>query len=134
MGLTNVAFHEADAAQVPPGFDVVFAFDAIHDQADPVGVLQAIRHAVGDHGVFVMLDIKASSNLEENLADPTSLVLYGMSVMHCMQVSLAGGGPGLGTVWGTQLATSMLNDAGFPSVTIHDLEGDPTNCLYVCPV
>jgi SAM-dependent methyltransferase len=134
MGLSNVSFEVADAASIPhePPFDVVFAFDAIHDQADPVGVLNAIRAAVKtDGGRFVMLDIKASSNLEDNMADPANLILYGTSVMHCMEVSLAGGGPGLGTVWGTQLATQMLHDAGFTTVAQFDLEGDPTNCLYV---
>lgn len=139
MGLDNVVFHVADATSVhnqigPSGFDVVFAFDAIHDQSDPAGVLRAIRSALSGGGMFVMLDIKASSYLADNVADPTTLVLYGISVMHCMQVSLAGGGPGLGTVWGTQLAISMLNDAGFGDVTIHDLPGDPTNCIYACPV
>ena len=134
MGLDNATFHVADATAVPTGFDVVFAFDAIHDQSDPAGVLAAIRSALGEHGLFVMLDIKASSVLEDNMADPTTLVLYGISLMHCMQVSLAGGGPGLGTVWGTQLATQMLATAGFPDVTIHDLPGDPTNCIYACPV
>ncbi len=135
MSLTNVTFEVADATAIPtdPGFDVVFAFDAIHDQANPVGVLTAIRQAVRvDGGRFVMLDIKASSNLEDNIADPANLILYGTSVMHCMEVSLAGGGPGLGTVWGTQLATKMLHDAGFANVEQFDLEADPTNCLFAC--
>lgn len=137
MGLGNARFEEVDLS-VPDAlgvgrFDVVFAFDAIHDQSDPAGVLERVRHALRPGGVFLMLDIKASSHLAENLGDRTNLLLYGTSVMHCMQVSLAGGGPGLGTVWGTELATGMLAEAGFPDVTIHDLPGDPTNCLYVCP-
>ncbi len=134
MELTNVSFEIADASSVPnePPFDVVFAFDAIHDQADPTGVLTTIRRAVRPGGLFVMLDILASSHLEDNIVDPSTLILYGTSVMHCMQVSLAGGGPGLGTVWGTQLATQMLNEAGFANVERFDLEADPTNCLYSC--
>jgi SAM-dependent methyltransferase len=130
MGLTNATFVVADAGSIPSGFDVVFAFDAIHDQADPVGVLNAIHQAVSAGGRFIMLDINASSNLEDNVADPANTMLYGISVMHCMEVSLAGGGPGLGTVWGHQLATQMLTDAGFTNIERFDLEGDPTNCLY----
>ena len=65
-----------------------------------------------------MVDIKASPNLEDNLGDPPKLVLYGTSVFHCMQVSLAGGGPGLGTMWGTELATAMLLEAGFEHVSV----------------
>jgi hypothetical protein len=95
-------------------------------------VLRAIRSSLKPNGWFVMLDINASSRLEDNIADPSTLILYGTSVMHCMEVSLAGGGPGLGTVWGHQLAESMLADAGFSRVTRSGLEGDPTNCLYAC--
>jgi SAM-dependent methyltransferase len=133
MGLTNATFEVADAASLPAQtFDVVFAFDAIHDQADPVGVLAAIHQSLNPGGQFVMLDINASSHLEDNVDDPGNVVLYATSVMHCMEVSLADGGPGLGTVWGHQLATSMLHDAGFATVEQFELEGDPTNCLYAC--
>jgi 2-polyprenyl-3-methyl-5-hydroxy-6-metoxy-1,4-benzoquinol methylase len=134
LGLTNTSFEAVDVRHLPidPPFDALFAFDAIHDQHDPVGVLARMRAGLKPGGTLFMLDIKASSNLVDNMADPAMLVLYGTSVLHCMQVGLHGGGAGLGTVWGTHLATQMLNDAGFASVTIHDLPGDPTNCLYVC--
>jgi SAM-dependent methyltransferase len=133
MGLTNAHFVVSDATSIPANeFDVVFAFDAIHDQANPAGVLAAIRQAVRPGGGFVMLDINASSHLEDNIDDPGKVILYATSVMHCMEVSLADGGPGLGTVWGYQLATRMLHDAGFATVEQFDLEGDPTNCLYAC--
>lgn len=133
MGLSNVRFEIADVGKLPhDSFDVVFAFDAIHDQTEPQGVLNEIQAALRPGGELFMVDIRASSNLENNLGDPMKLVLYGTSVFHCMQVSLAGGGPGLGTVWGTELATSMLGEAGFSSITVHDIEADPSNCIYVC--
>jgi 2-polyprenyl-3-methyl-5-hydroxy-6-metoxy-1,4-benzoquinol methylase len=39
--LANASFHVSDVRQLPidPPFGAVFAFDAIHDQADPAGVL-----------------------------------------------------------------------------------------------
>ena len=135
MGLTNATFEVVDVLRglpTDPPFDVLFAFDAIHDQHDPAGVLSRMRASLHEGGTLFMLDIKASSNLVDNMADPSMIVLYGTSVMHCMEVGLHNGGAGLGTVWGTQLATQMLHDAGFASVAIHDLPGDPTNCLYVC--
>ncbi len=135
LGLSNTAFEAVDVRRglpTEPPFDVLFAFDAIHDQHDPAGVLTRMRAALRPGGTLFMLDIKASSNLADNMADPAMIVLYGTSVLHCMQVGLHNGGAGLGTVWGTQLATQMLTEAGFSSVTIHDLPGDPTNCLYVC--
>jgi SAM-dependent methyltransferase len=135
LGLGNVSFNVADVLRdlpVDPPFDALFAFDAIHDQHDPSGVLSRMRASLRPGGTLFMVDIKASSELADNIGDPSMIVLYGTSVMHCMEVGLNNGGAGLGTVWGTQLATSMLHDAGFADVTIHDLPGDPTNCLYVC--
>lgn len=134
MGLTNITFEAVDVLHLPtePSFDVLFAFDAIHDQADPAGVLARIRAALHPEGEFFMVDIKAASDLENNLGDPTKIIIYGTSVMHCMQVSLAVGGAGLGTAWGTELAVAMLHEAGFEQVSVHDLDRDPTNCIYVC--
>ena len=51
--------------------------------------------------------------------------------MHCMTVSLALDGKGLGTVWGTELALSMLADAGFGRVDVKQVEGDVMNNYYV---
>jgi hypothetical protein len=60
-----------------------------------------------------------------------STYLYTTSLMHCMTVSLALGGAGLGTAWGTQLATSMLADAGFADVQVAEIESDPINNYYI---
>lgn len=134
MGLKNVSFAAIDVLALPldQPFDVLFAFDAIHDQANPAGVLARIRHALAPGGLFFMVDIKASSDLAKNMSEPDKVITYGISVMHCMEVSLAVGGAGLGTAWGTELATTMLHDAGFAAVTVYDIERDPTNCIYVC--
>jgi hypothetical protein len=56
--------------------------------------------------------------------------LYTISTMHCMTVSLAHGGAGLGTASGTQLAVRMLREAGFGDVTVVE-RVDPTNSLYI---
>src|SRR5262249_40947971 len=111
-------------------FDLITAFDAIHDQVDPAGVLGRVREALAPGGTFVMLDVHASSRLEENLALPMSAFVYTVSTMHCMTVSLAHGGARLGTAWGTELATRMLREAGFAEVKLFE-RVDPMNTLYV---
>ena len=78
-----------------------------------------------------MVDIKASSMLEDNLELPWGTFLYTVSTMHCMTVSLGLGGDGLGTAWGQQLAVSMLQDAGFGNVEVMDVEDDPVNSYSV---
>ena len=132
-GLTNVSFEVLDVAQLPgePPSTAVFAFDAIHDQVDPAGVLSRVRAALEPGGWFVMVDIKAASALEDNVGNPMAPWLYAVSTLHCMTVSLAQGGAGLGTVWGEQLARRMLDEAGFIDVAVHEVPDDPFNSVYV---
>ena len=77
-----------------------------------------------------MQDINASSHVEDNAA-PVARYLYTISMFHCMSVSLALGGDGLGTVWGTQLAESMVREAGFETVEVMDVPADPFNAYFV---
>ena len=119
---------------VADAYDVITAFDAIHDQAQPDRVLRNIYRALRPGGVFLMVDIKASSQLEENIGVPLATYLYTVSTMHCMSVSLAFGGAGLGTAWGRQLALSMLADAGFTDVRVEEIETDPINYYYVAEI
>jgi SAM-dependent methyltransferase len=132
-GLRNVTFEVRDAARlaVAEPFDVVFVFDAIHDQVDPAAVLDRIHAALVPGGTFVMVEPRASSNLEDNLANPQAPFLYGVSTLHCMTVSLAHGGAGLGAAWGEQTARAMLAAAGFGEVLVHEAPGDPINAVFV---
>ena len=51
--------------------------------------------------------------------------------MHCMTVSLADGGMGLGAMWGEQTARRMLAEAGFTSVESHRVDGDIVDVYLV---
>jgi 2-polyprenyl-3-methyl-5-hydroxy-6-metoxy-1,4-benzoquinol methylase len=131
--LDNVNFEVCDAADLSePGlYDLVTTFDAVHDQAQPALVLEAIREALRPGGVYLMQDIAGSSHLENNYDHPLAPLLYTISCMHCMTVSLAAGGEGLGTMWGEEKALEMLAEAGFGSVDVERLEGDIQNNYYV---
>jgi SAM-dependent methyltransferase len=133
LGLTNTTFaqHDVAALDIADAYDVITAFDAIHDQAHPAQVLANIYRALRPGGVFLMVDVKASSRVEDNIGVPFASYLYTVSTMHCMSVSLGLEGDGLGTVWGRQLATSMLADAGFGDVAVREIESDPINFYYV---
>ena len=133
MGLPNARFEVLDVARLPsePKLDLITAFDAIHDQVDPARVLGNVRRALAEDGVFVMIDFKFSSNVEDNVGNPFAPLYYGISTMHCLTVSLAEGGAGLGTIWGIQTARRMLADAGFSTVEVID-SPRPQNCIYAC--
>ncbi|MDZ7678107.1 MAG: class I SAM-dependent methyltransferase [Acidimicrobiales bacterium] len=133
LGLDNATFELVDVAKLDAagGFDVVTAFDAIHDQAHPATVLANIHRALRPGGTFLMVDINANSDVADNLEHPVAPFLYTVSTMHCMTVSLALDGDGLGTVWGEQLARQMLADAGFVDVEVEVLDEDPLNSYYI---
>ncbi|MEV0945901.1 class I SAM-dependent methyltransferase [Rhodococcus sp. NPDC049939] len=133
LGLANATFQQADVAELDAAdaYDFITAFDSIHDQARPDRVLANIYRALRPGGVFLMVDIKASSRLEENVGVPLRTYFYTASVMHCMSVSLALDGAGLGTAWGRQLAESMLEEAGFREVQVEEVETDPVNDYYI---
>ncbi len=134
-GLRNVRFEQQDVSQltVNAAFDAITAFDAIHDQAQPRQVLARIHRALKPGGVFLMADVASSSRLEENLDLPFAPFGYSVSYLHCMSVSLAQGGEGLGTMWGQQQALELLAEAGFTATTVTRVDGDWFNNYFIAP-
>ena len=131
--LTNVTFEVADAARLDVRDAVrrIFVFDAVHDQVDPQAVLAHIHRALNPDGVFFMKEPHGADSLEDNIGNPMAPLLYACSTLHCMTVSLAHGGAGIGTVFGEQLALEMLAEAGFTSVEVQVAPGDPADAVYL---
>ena len=134
LGVTNVTFDTKDVATIDGSqqFDFITVFDAIHDQAQPAIVLKGIADSLRPDGVFLCVDIAGSSHVEDNMEHPLAPLLYSVSTFHCMTVSLALDGAGLGTMWGEQKANEMFDDAGFTNVETKKLPEDIFNVYYVC--
>lgn len=135
-GLSNVEFlvtdlSDFDRTAPPQTFDLVTTFDAIHDQARPLNVLRGIQRTLKPDGVYLMQDINGTSHLERDLDHPVATFLYTISCMHCMTVSLAQGGEGLGAMWGEEKTREYLQAAGFGSIETHRLPHDMMNNWYV---
>ena len=136
--LSNVRFEVRDLATfdedaAPGAFDFVTTFDAVHDQGNPRAMVRGIRKTLAPGGVYLAQDINGSSHVHENADHPIGTLLYTISCMHCMTVSLAqAGGEGLGAMWGRQKAVEIFTEAGFGSVEINELSHDVQNCYYVC--
>jgi SAM-dependent methyltransferase len=132
-GLANARFEKRDAARLGETgrFDFITTFDSVHDQARPDLVLAGIAEALRPGGVYLCVDTSASSKLAENLDHPLGPFLYTVSCMHCMTVSLADGGMGLGAVWGEQTALRMLGEAGFTSIEALHRDGDFVNAYII---
>jgi 2-polyprenyl-3-methyl-5-hydroxy-6-metoxy-1,4-benzoquinol methylase len=112
-------------------FDFITTFDAIHDQAKPLSVLKGIHRALKPEGVYLMQDISGTSHMDRDIDHPIGTFLYAISCMHCMTVSLAQGGEGLGAMWGEEKTREYLQRAGFRSITTHRLAHDIQNNWYV---
>jgi ubiquinone/menaquinone biosynthesis C-methylase UbiE len=112
-------------------FDLVTTFDAIHDQAKPMNVLRGIYRTLRPDGVYLMQDIKGSSEMHKNIDHPIGTFLYTVSCLHCMTVSLAQGGEGLGAMWGEEKTREYVTNAGFRSIDKHELAHDIQNNWYV---
>jgi 2-polyprenyl-3-methyl-5-hydroxy-6-metoxy-1,4-benzoquinol methylase len=134
--LRNIEFIVADLSHFDQtaeyeAFDVITTFDAVHDQKFPLNVLKGIYRALRPDGVYLMQDIKGSSHVHKNIDHPLGTLLYGISCMHCMTVSLAQGGEGVGAMWGEEMTREYLKKAGFSSVQKNELAHDIQNNWYV---
>lgn len=135
-GLKNVEFIAVDLSTFhttaePEAFDFVTTFDAIHDQAQPLNVLKGIHRTLKSDGVYLMQDISGTSHVDQDIEHPLGTFLYTISCMHCMTVSLAQDGEGLGAMWGEEKTREYLQKAGFRSITTHRLAHDIQNNWYV---
>jgi SAM-dependent methyltransferase len=124
--LSNLSFGSQDLSQVTSlgTFDLITAFDAVHDQKDPHGLLDLVYNSLAEHGVFLMQDIGGSRDLETNIENPFAPLLYSLSLMHCTPISIGQGGPGLGAMWGVETAQEYLARAGFGQIK-------PTACRMI---
>ena len=132
-GLTNARFEVRDAASLGEheAFDFITTFDAVHDQVDPASVLRGIYAALRPGGTYLCVDIGGSSDLVTDMDHPLAPFLYTVSLMHCMTVSLANKGAGLGTMWGERLARRMFQEPGFANTEVKRVADDPTDIYYI---
>ncbi|HMB74563.1 MAG TPA: class I SAM-dependent methyltransferase [Gammaproteobacteria bacterium] len=136
QGLENIRFEardlsDFDATAAVAAFDLALTFDAIHDQARPLNLLRGIRRTLRDEGVYLAQDIHSSSHHHKDADHPLGALFYAISTMHCMTVSLAQGGEGLGTMWGRERAREYFTRAGFGEIEVHQLPHDVQNDYWV---
>ena len=135
-GLTNVEYvardlRDFDRTAEEAAFDFITTFDAVHDQPAPLTLLKGIHRALAPDGVYLMQDISGTGHVHKDADHPIGTLLYTVSCMHCMTVSLAQGGEGLGAMWGEEKTLEYLQRAGFRSVATHRLAHDVQNNWYV---
>ena len=115
----RVTFEHVDASTQPQhAYDVVFAFECIHDMPRPVEVLRTARESLADGGFMVVMDEAVADEFAPN-GDDVERLMYGFSLFICLPDGMSSQ-PSVGT--GTVMRRSTLEryakDAGFSSVEV----------------
>jgi ubiquinone/menaquinone biosynthesis C-methylase UbiE len=125
----RIKFDVVDCTKLPEAkFDFISTFDVVHDSVDPGALLTSIRRALKPGGTYLMVEVNVSSNLEDNL-NPMGRMMYSMSTLYCMTVSLAHGGAGIGACMGEGKARELVSAAGFSKFRRLPIE-DAFSILY----
>jgi 2-polyprenyl-3-methyl-5-hydroxy-6-metoxy-1,4-benzoquinol methylase len=125
----RVTFEVGDGADLDHGaYDLITTFDVVHDSVDPIGLMTAIRKGLRDDGAYLMLEMNASGDVDEN-DNPLGRMLYNVSTLYCMTTSLAHGGAGIGACMGQHKAEELATESGYSHFRKLPIE-DPFSVLY----
>jgi SAM-dependent methyltransferase len=120
----RVRFVRGDAASPPLGsgaYDLVTVFEALHDMADPVGVLAAARRLLAAGGSVIVADERVAESFTAP-GDDVERLYYGFSLTHCLPVGLPGAGTG--AVMRSETVRAYAASAGFGSVDVLPIDND----------
>jgi 2-polyprenyl-3-methyl-5-hydroxy-6-metoxy-1,4-benzoquinol methylase len=94
----RVRFEARDVSQgLPEQYDLITSFDVVHDAADPLGLMRAVRAGLRPGGIYICFEPASQEKLEERVGGRATF-LYSVSVLYCMTTSLSQGGAGLGAL------------------------------------
>lgn len=122
-GLTDrLTFHARDAGQLEAlngRYDLVAAFECVHDMGNPVGALRTMRRLAGDHGAVLVMDERVGDTFTAT-GNEVEWMMYGWSVLHCLPVGMADHAPSAatGTVMRTDQLRRYARAAGFRDVEV----------------
>jgi 2-polyprenyl-3-methyl-5-hydroxy-6-metoxy-1,4-benzoquinol methylase len=120
----RVKFHVRDAAdpKFAGQYDLVTAFECIHDMADPISALRAMKHLAGLTGTVLVVDERVGESFSTTKND-VDWMMYGWSILHCLPVGMADKPSAeTGTVMRPDTLRSYARKAGFRSVEILPIE------------
>ncbi len=131
-GLSDrVSFEVSDVRRgLPRSYDLITTFDVLHDSGDPQSLLRTIRSALRDGGSYLCMEPHSEPTFGENV-NPLGAIFYAVSVLFCLQVAVADGGPGYGSLGLSHpVLTDLCRQSGFQNVDALPVE-DPMNSVYL---
>ena len=120
----RVRFHLGDAAAASGRYDLVAAYECVHDMPDPVSVLAAMRGMAASDGVVLVVDERVAETFTAP-GDQVEQLMYGWSITCCLPDGLAHeGSVGTGTVMRPDTLRRYAEEAGFSAVDVLPVEND----------
>jgi SAM-dependent methyltransferase len=114
----RVRFHCADAATADGRYDLVTAFECIHDMPAPVGVLETMRRIAEPDGIVLVVDERVAERFHAP-ADETEQLMYGWSITCCLPDGLAHTpSVGTGTVMRPDTLRRYAQEAGYADIEV----------------
>lgn len=116
----RVKFHVRDAGDptLAGQYDLVVAFEALHDMSNPVGALRTMRNLVNGSGSVLIVDERVGDTFTSS-GNEVEWMMYGWSVLHCLPVGMADHpAAGTGTVMRTDTLRQYARQAGFREVKV----------------
>lgn len=122
----RVDFEARDAAD--PGldgdFDLICAFETIHDMTDPVGALQAMRSLCAEDATVLVADERVADQFTTQV-DDAERFHWGWSALNCLPGALTEPpAAGTGTIMRTPTFRSYAHAAGFADVDVLPIDND----------
>lgn len=122
----RVTIHHRDAADphIEGDYDLVTAFECVHDLSDPVSVLETTRRLAGEDGTVVVMDERVGDTFTATGTE-IEWLFYGFSVLHCLPVGMADQpSAATGTVMRTDTIETYAEEAGFSGFEVLPIEND----------
>jgi len=120
----RVHFEVRDAGdpELAGQYDLVTAFECVHDMSDPVGALATMRRLVRKEGAVLIVDERVGDRFTANGND-VEWMMYGWSILHCLPVGMTNNhNGGTGTVMRTDTLRKYAKGAGFRDVEVLPIE------------
>jgi 2-polyprenyl-3-methyl-5-hydroxy-6-metoxy-1,4-benzoquinol methylase len=99
-------------------YDLVTAFECVHDMSEPVKALKTMFNLAAENGAVVVMDERVGDSFTAK-GNEVEWMMYGWSVLHCLPVGMADQpSVATGTVMRTDTLRKYAEQAGFCDIEI----------------
>lgn len=103
-------------------YDLVTAFECVHDMTNPVEALKSMHRLVKKDGSVLIVDERVGDSFTPEGND-VEWMMYGWSILHCLPVGMTDSdAAGTGTVMRTDTLRGYATEAGFSDLEVLPIE------------